>query len=232
LVVEGTAGTPEIHARRIGAPGARIRAEWPRPDREVIRRFGTLPISIIGDAMHRLGAMHGQIRSLWPGAASAGPAVPVWVRAGDNALIHQAIALAQPGDVLVINAQGSTAHAVFGELMALKCLVQGVAGVVIDGVVRDVEDLAALKFPVFARGACASGPLKDGTGEVGYPIACGGVVCAPGDVVLADGDGVVIVPIADAVSVLRHAESIAVWEQERRAELIAQLPDRAGPEPR
>ena len=159
------------------------------------------------------------MRPMWLGAALSGPALTVWVRAGDNARIHEAIALAEPGDVLVIAAQGALTHAVFGELMALACLSRGVAGVVVDGAVRDAAALADLRFPAFARGACASGPLKDGTGEVGFPIACGGVVCSPGDLVRADGDGVVIVPAGDALTVLRQAELIEAWEVERRTAL-------------
>lgn len=156
--------------------------------------------------MHRLGAMDGGIGPVWPEAR-----------------------LAEPGDVLVVNAQGLLAHAVLGELMALAGLCRGRAGVVVDGAILDATALAELRFPVFARGACASGPRKDGTGEIGFPIACGGVVCAPGDLVLADGDGVVVIPAADAEPVLAQAALINAWEDERRTALTDERPaDRAG----
>lgn len=187
-----------------------------------------LSTGVVADAMHRLGAMDGGIGPVWPEARLAGPAITVWVRAGDNALIHEAIALAEPGDVLVVNAQGSLAHAVLGELMALAGLSRGLAGVVVDGAIRDTTALAELHFPVFARGACASGPLKDGTGEIGFPIACGGVVCAPGDLVLADGDGVVVIPATDAEPVLAQAALINAWEDERRTALTAERPPGPG----
>lgn len=215
----------EIHRRRVGAPGARIRQRWERPaEAAVTRQFFGLSTGVIGDAMHRLGAMDGAITPLWEGASLAGPAATVWVRAGDNAVIHQAIALAEPGDVLVINAQGSLSHAVFGELMALACRVRGVAGVIVDGAVRDVQALASMRFPVFARGSCASGPVKEGTGEVGYPIACGGVACTSGDVVVADADGVVVVPSRDAAVVLEQATKIEQWENDQREVLRAPRP--------
>lgn len=212
----------EVHQRRPGTPGARLRESWSRPDSAVVSELGQYSTGIVSDAMHRLGAMDAGVKPVWRGARLAGPALTVWVRAGDNARIHEAIAMAQRGDVLVVNAQGSMNHAVFGELMALTCQARGVQGIVVDGAIRDAEALGALRFPTFARGACASGPLKDGTGEVGFPTACGGVVCAAGDVVVADNDGVVVVPIADAETVLVQARRIAEWERQWRADLAAQ----------
>ena len=206
----------EVHSRRPGMPGARMRRSWFRPKPRIVTELGRYSTGIVTDAMHRLGAMDGGIRTVWPGGRLVGSALTVWVRAGDNACIYEAIALAEPGDVLVVNAQGSITHAVFGELMARACQASGVAGIVVDGAIRDAEALSALKFPAFARGACASGPLKDGTGEVGFPVACGGVVCASGDLVLADGDGVGVVPIVDADAVLERARQIEAWEEERR----------------
>ena len=214
----------EVHRRRPGSPGARTRLGWSRPAAHLQVELLALSTGVVADAMHRLGAMDGGIGPVWPGARLAGPAIPVWVRAGDNALIHEAIALARPGDVLVVNAQGSLTHAVLGELMALACRARGIAGVVIDGAIRDVAALAEVRLPVFARGACASGPLKDGTGEIGFPVACGGVVCAAGDLVLADADGVVVVPAAEAESVLAQAALIRAWEEERRTALGGAAP--------
>ncbi len=210
-----------VHACRPGTPGDRTAAAWSRPDRDLGARFVAFSTGVIADAMHRLGAMDAGIRPMWSGAALTGSVLTVWVRAGDNARIHEAIALVEPGDVLVIAAQGSLTHAVFGEFMALACLARGVVGVVLDGALRDVAALADLRLPAFARGACAFGPLKEGTGEVGFPLACGGVVCTSGDLVRADSDGVVVVPAGDAETVLRQAELIEQWEIERRKVLAA-----------
>ena len=220
---------PEVHARRPGTPGARVRSSWDRPDTVLVRGLGELSTGVIGDAMHRLGAMHGTIRPIWPGARLAGPALTVWVRVGDSYRIHEAIAMASPGDVLVVNANGSPIHAVFGELMAMASLARSIAGVVVDGSVRDVAALIDLQFPVFATSVCASGPLKDGTGEIGYPVACGGVVCAAGDVVVADADGVVVVPSADARGVLDQAHRVERWETQRRADLMTQAKQTSPP---
>lgn len=219
----------EVHRRRPGTPGARVRRSWSRPEPALVTDLEKYSTGVIADAMHRLGAMDGGIQAAWAGARLAGPALTTWVRAGDNARIHEAIALANPGDVLVVNAQGSLAHAVFGELMALSCVARGVAGIVVDGAIRDTAALAAGRFPTFARGACASGPLKDGTGEIGFSIACGGVACNPGDVVVADGDGVVVVPLADVVTVLERAREIADWEQQCHADLAARPAPRRDP---
>lgn len=221
----------DVHRRRPGTPGARLSPTWPRPERALVTELGRYSTGVVSDAMHRLGAMDGGLRPMWAGARLAGPALTVWVRAGDNARIHEAIALAEPGDVLVVNAQGSMTHAVFGELMALACQARGVAGIVVDGAVRDAEALYALGFPAFARGVCASGPLKDGTGEVGYPTACGGVVCAAGDMVVADGDGVVVVPMSDLGIVLNQARDIGAWEEQWRTHHAAgsQSSPRRGP---
>lgn len=213
---------PEVHSRRPGTPGARVRSGWDRPDPALVHGLGELSTGVIGDAMHRLGAMHGTIGPIWSGARLAGPALTVWVRVGDSFRIHEAISMAAPGDVLVVNANGSPVHAVFGELMAMASLARGVGGVVVDGSVRDVAALTDLRFPVFASSVCASGPLKDGTGEIGYPVACGGVVCAAGDVVVADADGVVVVPSADARGVLDQARKVESWETQRRTDLVTE----------
>jgi RraA family protein len=180
--------------------------------------------SVIGDGMSRLGSMSGAIRALWSGAAVHGPALTVWVRAGDNLKIHQALAIAAPGDVLVVNGQGALSHALFGELMATAAAARGIAGIVVDGAVRDLQALEKAAFPAFGLGSCASGPTKEGTGEVGYPIACGGVVCAPGDLIVGDADGVVVVPRADMASVLEAATAVLESEADARERIARGQP--------
>jgi 4-hydroxy-4-methyl-2-oxoglutarate aldolase len=176
--------------------GNRIRTQWERPSAELIEHFRSFPTGVIGDAMSRLGAMSGHIRPLWSGAALLGTVLPVWVRSGDNLRIHQAMQVALPA---AIN--------------------QGITGLVIDGAVRDIARLESLRFPVFGRGVCPAGPSKEGTREIGNPVACGGVVCSAGDLIIGDADGVVVIPFADVETVLERSRGIAQMEDEWRAGL-------------
>ncbi len=208
----------EVPGLADAGPGARTAPPWARADPRTVEGLRALPATTVADAMHRLGAMDGGIRPLWPGARLAGTALTVWVRSGDNLRIHHALDHARPGDVVVVNGQGSLAHALFGELMATRAHALGVVGLVVDGAVRDLAPLERLGFAVFGRGASGNGPGKEGTGEVGYPVACGGVVCGAGDVVLGDGDGVVVVPRADAPAVLEAARMLCAREAVLRAQ--------------
>lgn len=211
-----------------GSPGFRIAVGWERPSTDIIEEFRSIPAPNAGDAMNRLGIVDPQIQAVWSGAHCVGPALPVWTRAGDNLMIHKAIDMAKPGDIVVVNGQGDTARALFGELMAQTAAALGIGGMVFDGVVRDVASLAELKLPIFARGTSPAGPFKHGPGEIGRPIAVGGVVCAPGDIVIADADGVVIVPQADAQEVLEDAKAIHTKECQRIKEIRGGLPRRRG----
>jgi 4-hydroxy-4-methyl-2-oxoglutarate aldolase len=193
-------------------PGRRISAGWPRPELDVLRQFTAVPTSVVGDAMNRLGVMSGEIGRIC-GGDLLGAALPILVRSGDNLMIHRGIAVAKPGDVLVINGQGSLAHGLFGELMARAALDRGIVGVVVDGAVRDRAALESLGLPVFARGVCSAGPSKEGTGEVGYPVACGRVVVCAGDLVIGDADGIAVVPLADAEQVVGLVADVQRWEE-------------------
>lgn len=206
------------------APGARQADGWQRAEPSLVSAFAALTTSVVGDAMNRWGTMAGDIRPLWRGARLVGSALPVWVRPGDNLLLHRALQAARPGDVLVVNGHGSLQHAVFGELMGRQAVAVGLAGLVVDGAVRDRRALEELRFPVFARGCCPGGPAKGELGEVGYPVACGGVVCTAGDVVIGDDDGIVVVPRADAGVVLAAAREIHRWEAARRRAVAAGHP--------
>lgn len=196
--------------------GNRIRTDWDRTPTESIEKLRGIPTAVLGDAMGRMGAMSGQIRPLWRGAALLGTVLPVWVRTGDNLKIHHALALARPGDVLVVNGQGSLAHGLVGELMATSAAHRGVRGLVIDGAVRDIDALETLGFSVFGRGVSPAGPSKEGTGEVGYAIACGGIVCCPGDAIVGDADGVVVVPQEMVEQVGADARAVLLAEQAKR----------------
>jgi len=185
------------------------------PD-DVVDGLGSLPAANIGDSMDRLNVLDGAIRPMWAGAKLAGRAVTVYLAGGDNKGIHEVLPTLQPGDVLVVNGQGVTHRALIGELIAGRAAKRGCRGFVIDGAVRDVEDLAEIGFPVFARAASPAGPYRNGPFQLAVPVAIGGVVVSPGDVVVGDGDGVVVVPAADAAEVLERAQAKHRAETEQR----------------
>ncbi len=191
-------------------------SEFERAAGVVIEGLSKLPCANIADAMDRLGVAEG-IHAMWSGAKLAGPAYTIWTRSGDNRAVHQAIDAAQPGDVLVVNGGGDTTRALIGELMATRAIKRRLGGFVIDGAVRDRELIGELGLPVFARGATPAGPYKNGPGRLLCPVAIGGVCVLPGDIVLGDGDGVVVVPRAVGATVLEAAREIEKTEFAKRA---------------
>ena len=164
--------------------------------------FGTLAVANIGDARDRMGMLDAGIRATWRGARLVGRARTVWTRPGDNLAIHQVLPHCRPGDVLVINGGGDTTRALIGELIAEKAKARGVVGMIIDGVVRDGVELERIGFPVWSRGLCPAGPYKNGPGKLDVPVAVGGVAVCPGDLVVADDDGVIVIPAAEAAASL------------------------------
>lgn len=188
---------------------------------DVVERLGALPVANIGDAMQRLGVVEAEIGAVWRGARTSGTARTVEVAGGDNAGVHEAIGTLLPGDVLVVNGHGVRDRALVGELIAERLRARGCVGLVIDGAVRDVDDLEELAFPVFARAVTPAGPYRNGPFRVGVPVAIGGVVVHPGDVIVADGDGVAVVPAAEAGEVLDRAETKHADETRIRNEIVA-----------
>lgn len=182
---------------------------------ELIRRFAAIPAANIGDAQERIGVASG-LSPVWSGARLAGPAYTVWTRPGDNLFIHKALEGARPGDVIVVNGGGDLSRALIGDLIGIRARNLGIAGFVIDGVVRDAEALAACGLPVFARGVTPAGPYKFGPGRLQVPVAIAGVVVAPEDLVVADADGVVVVRRDEAAEVLAEAERIEAREAAKR----------------
>jgi regulator of RNase E activity RraA len=138
---------------------------------------------------------------------------------GDNLMLHKALSLAVPGDIVVMNTQGNTVNAGFGELLATSAVKAGVRAVIVDGLVRDADALQRLALPVYSRGLSPNGCNKDGAGEVGAVIACGGVAVRPGDVVIADRDGITVVPLDDAAEVA----GLAAQQMEREAKRLAEI---------
>ena len=185
-------------------PGFRIRNSVTRPAPELIARFGDFQTPDISDLMNRLYTMSPTIRSVTPEHLRIlGPACTVKVFPGDNLMVHKALDIAAPGDVIVVDAGGSSMNAVLGDLISTKARHRRILGFVVDGYVRDIPDIIKLgDFPVYARGVTPIGPLHRGPGEVNYPIQCGGIVVNPGDIIAADQNGVVVVPQEIAATLL------------------------------
>lgn len=177
-------------------PGFRIRSDIERPERSVIDGFASFETPAISDLMNRLSTMHWEIHRLTaPGYRILGPACTVKVFPGDNLMVHKSLDLAKPGDVVVVDAAGATSNAVLGDLVATKARHRGISAFVVDGLVRDIPGIAALgDLPVFARGVSPIGPLHRGPGEVNFPVSVGGIVVHPGDLIVGDDNGVVVVP--------------------------------------
>lgn len=198
-------------------------ADWERPDPAKVAKLGEIATAMIGDSRARLGMMAANIRSVTPGLTMAGSVLPILAWEGDNLAIHAALDIAQPGDVLVINANGEVNRSVFGDILAEIALKRGVRGVVIDGAVRDVDSIIEFGLPVFARGICPAGPSKHGPGTVGQPVACGHLVCCAGDVIIGDNDGVIVVPRAEIDSTLAAVERQLDVEKNIRAKIRADV---------
>lgn len=195
---------------------------------DIIRAFHRVPAplvqqaaqyqaAILADVAGRRGALHGRIRALRPDMKVAGTAFTVEVRPGDNLMIHAAMSLAQPGDVLVIDGKGDQTAALMGTIMMTACRKLGIAGVVVDGAVRDALEIEEMKFPVFSVGTNPNGPTKLVPGRIGHPVTVGGVTVHPGDFVLGDADGVVVVEREKIASLLPLAAKKVKDEAERIA---------------
>lgn len=185
----------------------RTHPRGPRPDERLLARARALPTSILSDSQERAGGVTGvqwTRGGSWP--RISGPALTVQTRAGDNLVVHRALDLAEPGDVLVVDGGGYDGRAVLGEIMVRYAATRGVAAIVVDGAVRDVEGLAQSPVAVFARSVNHLGPYKDGPGEVHGQVQVGGTVVRSGDVVVGDADGVVVLPAARAEQVVATGE--------------------------
>ncbi|HWX46612.1 MAG TPA: RraA family protein [Roseomonas sp.] len=207
--------------------GFRIRADFTRVDPGLAERAAAIPAANIGDVVNRMQCMRGGFRAYGGRRVVAGPALTVRARAGDNLMLHEALDLARPGDVIVCDAGGDLGIAIMGDIMGRYAASLGIAAIIVDGAIRDVDGLAKLPLGVWARGATPAGPYKDGPGEIGYPVSCGGLVVAPGDLIAADEDGVVVVPREDAAGVIAAAEAHSRKEQEMMQAIDARRFDRA-----
>ena len=190
-----------------------------RVDAAIVAKAAEFPSSILADVAGRRGALSGRIAPLAPSMRLAGPAITVEVRPGDNLMIHAAMAIAQPGDVLVIDGKGDLSSALMGEIMSQQCVALGVVGVVIDGAVRDSEAIRELGFPMYAAGLNPNGPTKSVSGRLNHPISIGGVTVHPGDLVVGDADGVTVIERDKAASMLPLAAEKVAAETKRIADI-------------
>ncbi|HWD06318.1 MAG TPA: RraA family protein [Amycolatopsis sp.] len=198
--------------------------EWARPDASVLERYAGIPAANVGDVLGRMTVMDGGIRLMTGNDRLLGFALPVDVRSGDNLAIHRAMDHAQPGDVLVVNGHGDPTRALIGDLMGEIMISAGVRGAVLDGAVRDVAALSRQGLTVYARAATPAGPFKNGPGSVGLPVAAGGVVVHPGDLLVGDADGVVVVPRAQIDAVAGNVGAILQSEEDLRARILGARP--------
>jgi len=174
-------------------PGFMTRRSAPRPDPEVIEGLREFWSADVSDALNRMYTMGSNIRNMINDAPLVGRAITVKVFPGDNLMVHRSLDIAEPGDVVVVDCCGNVSHAVIGDLVAAKAKHLGIAGFIIDGLIRDQSDMQDIGLPVYARGVTPLGPLHRGPGEINYANSCGGVVVNPGDIIVADTDGVVVV---------------------------------------
>jgi regulator of RNase E activity RraA len=201
-----------------GRIGFRILPSPSRLDPSLIQAFRGMASSNVADAMGRFGFMDPGIQSR-SGLPLCGLAITVNARPGDNLMVHKALQMAEPGDIVVVSTNGNTTSAVFGELMCRTAVAQKLGGLVVDGAIRDVPGITALGLPAFSRTVTPGGCDKDGPGEINVPISCGGAVVHAGDIVVGDSDGIAVVPRADAAEVLELVRALVKNEERRIAEI-------------
>jgi regulator of RNase E activity RraA len=240
-----------MSAQEIGKPGFRYRRDFDRPPahlieplRNLMNKTGCLTGNV-GDCIGRAAAMDARIKSLAHGMKIVGPALTVRVPPTDNLMIHKALTMIKPGDVLVIEGGGNHSWALLGFLMVSTARKLGVAGIVADGCVRDAQEIRKSAFPVFSAGLSPNGPFKEGPGEINFPISCGGQVVRPGDMIIAnvscggqvvrpgdmiiaDDDGVVVLKQELAQTVIEEVDKIIQREEKRLAEIEAGMVIRPG----
>lgn len=188
---------------------------------EVIQTLGTQGVATIHEAQGRTGLLNPALRPIYPSAKVAGSAVTVSCQPGDNLMIHAAIEVCQPGDVLVVTTTSESTDGMFGDLLATSCQAHGIVGLVIDAGVRDVADLTAMDFPVWAKAISAQGTVKATPGSVNVEVVCAGAIIRPGDVIVGDIDGVVVIKRERAAEVAQLGQKRLEKEANSRAKLQA-----------
>jgi 4-hydroxy-4-methyl-2-oxoglutarate aldolase len=223
IVSQQSGGIPRTRGHRSIVP-PRIVRNVPRPDPDVLERFGRVYLPDVSDRVGQLYTMASSIQPLYrPMRRLLGPALTVKAPPGDNSTVHLALAMCQPGDVLVVDSRGYTESCGTGASAMTVPISRGLAGVVVDGAWRDIEQLQALDFPIYGKGISPFSPPKHRLGEINVPVSCGGVIVHPGDVVMCDPEGGVVIPLEHAELVLSTLDdyhlptSLQEWGVEERA---------------
>ena len=207
--------------------GCQILARQRAVSLELARQFLGIPVANVSDSMSRMTAGGPALRPIHKSGVLAGPALTVKTRPGDNLMVHKAIDIAEPGDVIVVDGGGDLTNSLIGELMSAHAQIRGIAGMVIYGAVRDYDTLHGGTFPIYAAGVTHRGPYKDGPGEINVPIAIAGMVIEPGDLIVGDGDGIVSIPYDLAEEVLTATEAKHQSEIKQLAAIREGRSDRA-----
>ncbi len=194
---------------------------------QIVHAYKGVPVANISDCMARMTSAGSRLRPMHKRGYLAGPALTVKCRPGDNLMIHKALTMAQAGDVIVVDAGGDLTNALFGEIMVASSIARGLAGVVLNGAVRDCEEIANGEFPLYAAGITHRGPYKDGPGEINVPIAIHGMVIHPGDLMVGDADGLLCVPYAEADNILLATHQKMDAEKKMLADIAAGTLDTA-----
>jgi 4-hydroxy-4-methyl-2-oxoglutarate aldolase len=192
-----------------------------RTEPDIVKRLGALGVATTHEAYGRFGLMKPYLRPVWSGAEAAGTAVTVLAQPGDNWMIHVAVEQCQPGDILVVGCTTDNTDGMFGDLLATSLMARGVRGLVIDAGVRDVKSLREMGFPVWSKAISAKGTVKATLGAVNVPVVCAGINVVPGDAVVADDDGVVVVGRKDVADVVAKGEKRVADEEGKRRQLAA-----------
>jgi regulator of RNase E activity RraA len=206
--------------------GFRVLPQQRKVDKEWVERYRTVPVANISDSMNRMTAGGAQLRAMHRTGVLVGPAITVKARPGDNLMLHYALDIAEPGDVIVVDAGGDLSNALIGEMMVAYAVKKGVAGIVINGAIRDAASIGAGDFPLFAAGVTHRGPYKDGPGEINVPIAIGGMVIEAGDLVIGDDDGLLCVPFDQVSEVYERASAKHAAEQKQLEQIALGENDR------
>ena len=196
--------------------GCIIKKNFERPAKELVEAFRGIPVANIDDNMGRIAAVDASIFPLNPNAKLLGTAFTVNAPAGDNLLFHKALDMAQPGDVIVLANKGSLSRSLCGEIMSNYAKSRGLAGIIIDGCVRDSAALRELDFPVYAKGVTPNGPYKNGPGEMNFPVSFAGIIINPGDIIVGDADGLLVIRPEDAEELAKKAKA---WHDSEEKQL-------------
>jgi RraA family protein len=198
-----------------------------RAPKDLVELFRDVPSPNVSDNMSRINGVCAEIRPMHGSTQLLGSAFTVKTRPGDNLMVHKALDMLQPGDALVIDAGGDTTNAILGEIIMRLAIRNGATGIVVDGAIRDAAAFSEAGFPCFARGATHRGPYKDGPGEINVPVTVGGAIVNPGDVVVGDADGVVVVPLEEAEELAQKVRKIVEKEAVQMREIEEGTLDRS-----